>query len=193
MADTTMGTGRTAAGSPPRALEQAKDIGNELLGAVRDSANSLYEEQRDRAANEISSFGEVLRRSASSADPMRDTIIARYADDAARQITGFADTLRHRSLDELSADIEDFARRWPLLFMTAAVGVGIIAGRFMVASASRPHPSTQPQVRAQTAPTWESGFEEPAGGARHDYGAVEGGVSGGARAGYGAGSGREIG
>jgi len=32
----TMGTGRTAAGSSPRTLAQAKDIGSELIDAVRE-------------------------------------------------------------------------------------------------------------------------------------------------------------
>src|SRR5436190_433410 len=104
----TIGTERTAAGSSAHTLAQAKDIGSELIDAVRDGATSLFEEQRDRAANEIASFGEVLRRSVSS-------------------------------------------------------------------------------------PSWTAGSEQPIGGARHDYGAVGGGVSSDPRAGYGAGPGREVG
>ena len=185
----TMGTGRTAAGSSPRTLAQAKDIGSELIDAVRDSANSLFEEQRDRAASEIASFGEVLRRSVSSLDQAGGTTVARYTEDAAHQISDFADTLRHRSFTELSGDVEEFARRWPMLFMAAAVGVGIAAGRFMVSSAARPDESSQPQFSSARG----AAGNEPIGGARHDYGAVGGGVSGNARAGYGAGPGREVG
>ena len=185
----TIGTGRTAAGSSSRTLAQAKDIGSELIDAVRDGATSLFEEQRDRAANEIASFGEVLRRSVSSLDQAGGATVARYTEDAARQINQFADTLRHRSFAELSGDIEDFARRWPMVFMAAAIGAGMVAGRFLVSSAARPGEPAQPQ----SSPSWVAGSEQPIGGARHDYGAVGGGVSGGPRAGYGAGPGREVG
>src|SRR5438105_11112610 len=115
----TIGTGQPASGSSSRALAEAKGIGTELIDAVRDNATSLFEEQRDRAANEIASFGAVLRRSASALDQASGTAVSRYTEDAARQITEFAETLRHRSFGELTSDIENFARRWPMVFMAA--------------------------------------------------------------------------
>src|SRR6186713_307595 len=102
MADTMRTTtaspirGTTAAVSPEgrqreRAagvLGDAKEIGTELASAVRGSATSLFEEQRNRAADEIAALGETLRRSVQSLDNS-DGTVARYADQAARQIGDF--------------------------------------------------------------------------------------------------------
>jgi hypothetical protein len=155
------------------AVDEVKDMGTELLGAVRDGATSLFEEQRRRAAGEIGALGKVLRRSAQSIDRTAGPTVAQYADEAGRQISEFADTLRTRSLGQMAGDVEDFARRWPLAFMTAAAGIGVLAGRFLISSASRPAPSprTQPGQPSITG----AGAAMPAG-VRHD-GAVAGGVN----------------
>src|SRR5437667_1702892 len=65
-------TGATLVGERHRdmgagnAVEEVKDMGTELIGAVCDGATSLFEEQRRRAAGEIAAFGDALRRSAQS-------------------------------------------------------------------------------------------------------------------------------
>ena len=166
-----------------RAVEEAKEVGIEIMGAVREGATSFFEEQRNRAANEVASFGEMLRRSARSLDQNRSTTVGRYADDAAEEITAFAERLRNRSLGTMANDLEDFARRWPAAFMAAVVGAGFLAGRFLISSASRPAPNTTPPM-----PHPARTKHEPVGGARHDFGAVGGQVSGGANAGYGGGA-----
>src|SRR6266851_5584474 len=127
------------------AVDEVKDIGTELIGAVRDGATSLFEEQRRRAAGEIGALGEVLRRSAQSIDRTAGPTVAQYTEETGRQISKFADTLRSRSLGQMAGDVEDFARRWPVAFMTAAAGIGILVGRFLISSASRPAPSPRTQ------------------------------------------------
>lgn len=122
-------------GSGP-AVPSTGDVGNELMAAMRARATALFEEQRDRAASEIASFGELLRRSAESLES--DTgPVARYATEAGTRICAFADDLRHRTWDELSGDTADLARRWPMAFLAVATCAGFIAGRFLAASAVR--------------------------------------------------------
>jgi hypothetical protein len=118
---------------PGRAPADPREIGAELVAAVRDGANAIYEEQRNRIADEIAAAGEVLRRSAQSLQ--RDgTAAARYADDAGQQIGDFADRLRGLSWAELTADVAELARRWPLLFLGSAAGIGFVACRLLLAS-----------------------------------------------------------
>ena len=174
-------------GGGSRAVEDAKEMGTELIGAVREGATSFFEEQRNRAAREIASLGDMLRRSAQSLDQSSSTTIGRYAEDAASEITQFADRLRTRSLGMMANDAEDFARQWPIAFIAAAVGAGFLAGRFLVSSASRPASQTMTSPMPQPAST----MDQPIGGARHDFGAVGGPVTGGANAGYGVGGTRE--
>jgi hypothetical protein len=183
------GASRTAApvgtshGEPnvSRVVEEAKEVGNELIGAVREGATSFLEEQRNRAASEIASVGEMLRQSARGLDQNRATAISRYTEKAADEITQFADRLRRRPLGMMAEDVEDFARRWPVGFMAAAAGAGFLVGRFLIASGSRSQ--SQTMDRSSSRPT--SSMADPVGGARRDLGAVGGAASGG-NAGYGA-------
>src|SRR5438045_9382784 len=85
-------------GDGSRAVEEAKEVGTELIGAVREGATSFFEEQRNRAASEIAALGDMLRQSARCLDQTNSTTIGRYAEDAASEITQFADRLRTRSL-----------------------------------------------------------------------------------------------
>ena len=117
------------------AMADAKKVGSELVGAARESALSLLDAQRNRAADQIASIGDALRRSAESFEAKGGSSLTRYADQTADQICDFADTIRNRSWNELASDIETFARRWPIVYMASAVGIGFIAGRFMLSSA----------------------------------------------------------
>lgn len=168
-----------------RVVAEAKEVGTELIGAVREGATSFFEEQRDRAAKEIASLGEALRESAHCLDRTGSTAISRYADDAASEIEQFANRLRNRSLGMMADDVEDFARQWPTAFIAAAVGAGFLAGRFLISSASR----SQSQTASRPMPR-PAAMNQPVGGARHDFGAVGGSVSSG-NAGYGGTSMRE--
>ena len=182
-----MPVGNTHADAGSRVVEDAKEVGAELIGAVREGATSFFEEQRNRAASEIAALGDVLRQSARSLDRTSPTTIGRYAEDAAGEITQFADRLRTRSFGMMADDVEAFARNWPAVFMAAAVGGGFLAGRFLISSAARA--STQSATPATPRPA--SAVAQPIGAARHDFGAVGGPVSGGTNAGYGVGSTRE--
>jgi len=162
------------------AVAEAKEVGTQLMGAVREGATSFFEEQRDRAASEIASVGEMLRRSARNLDQNRSTTIGRYAEDAADEIAQFAERLRTRSLGMVTEDVEGFARQWPIAFIAAAVGAGFLAGRFLISSAARPQPRTMAPPASRPSPA----LNQPVGGARHDFGAVGGSASGG-NAGYG--------
>jgi hypothetical protein len=174
--------------SSGNALGDVKEIGTELAGAVRDSATSLFEEQRNRAADEIAALSEALRKTARGLDQSGGSV-ARYADQAAQQIGDFAGTLRNRSWNELAGDVEDFGRRWPLVFMAAAAGVGFVAGRFLMASAARSADAAKgvgdAGLPSSSTPTSQPGFGST--------GSVTAGISGNARSGYGATASRENG
>ena len=115
--------------------EVVKDMAGEVVGAVREAAGSFLDEQRQRAADEVAALAGILRRSAQGLEPQGATAVSRYADEAAQELRRFADTVRHRSWNALAADVESFARRFPVGFLMAALGVGFVASRFLSASA----------------------------------------------------------
>lgn len=203
MADTT----RTPSGSPFRgpsdpvpsaepqgehaaapALADAGKLGTELIAAVREGVASLFAEQRNRAADEIAAFGEVLRRSVPSLNQAGGGTVARYTDEAARRIDDFADRLRQRSWRELTGDIEDFARRWPGPFMASVAGLGFAAGRLLSSPAARP---AEPNPMRSSPARAAGEGDAPSDGARHDDRAGSGAVSSGATSGHDAAAARD--
>ena len=162
-----------------RAISDVKEMGTELVAAVRDSANALFEEQRNRAADEIAALGQALRRSAQSLE-QDGGAVARYADEAARQMGDFADTLRRRSWNQLTEDLEGAARRWPAVFMAATVGLGFLAGRFLMASSAR---SVEAGAASSSGVRGNTGIQPAMG---RDSGTVAGSISRPGTSGYGA-------
>ena len=163
-----------------KAISEAKKVGTELVGAARDSAVSLLDAQRARAADQIAAVGDALRSSAEVLEDKGGASLVRYADQAAEQIEGFADVVRNRSWSELAGDVEGFARRWPMAFMAAAVGIGFIAGRFMLSSSERSDAAApQREGRTDSAGHLPAAATNP--GARTEARALPTG----ARAGYG--------
>jgi hypothetical protein len=157
------------------AISDAKKVGSELVSAARDSATSLLDAQRARAADQIVAIGEALRRSAESFESTGAAALTQYVDQAADQLCGFADTVRDRSWNDLAGDVESFARRYPTMFMLSALGVGFIAGRFLLSS-----------ERARTAGGSGASYSGGYGSdTRRDIGGTSRTVSSGARAEYG--------
>ena len=179
------GAGDNGAIDPGQMIENAKNMGGQVIGAVQESATSLLDEQRNRAADQIATLADMVRNSVRSLDRQNAGAVCQYADDTARQINDFADRLRNRSWSELAEDVEGFARRWPAVFMASAIATGFVAGRFLTSSASRP--SEASASAPQTVHVTSATTDQPKGGARYDYGAVSGPISGGANSGYGSG------
>jgi len=128
---------REVEGQAMRAVAETKELGSEAMAAVRDSATTFYEEQRDRAATEIAAVGNLLCSSVQLLD-RNGGAVGHYAGDAGREINRFADRLRTRSWSELCSDVEGFARANPMFFMAAAAGAGFVAARVLAASANQP-------------------------------------------------------
>jgi hypothetical protein len=163
-----------------RALDDAKQMGSELLTAACDSVTALADEQRRRAADQIAAVGDALRSSAQSLDRDTGLPVGGYGNDAAGRLNDFAQTVRTREWADFARDLEGFARSQPMAFVAAALGIGFVAGRFLFSA-----PMPVPQVPAAPMPQPQRPANEPRGGVRYDYGAVSGPVSGDVRAGYG--------
>lgn len=143
-----------------------REVGR-LSEQMRDAAESLLDEQKDRMASAVHGVADMLRRTADTLERENNAAAAHYADRAAAQIDRFSETVRNRQLGEMVATAEDFARRQPALFIAGAVAAGFVIGRLL----ARPSRRDQGTAASQT-------------GYRADHRS-----SGETMAGYGAGSG----
>jgi len=157
-------------------MSDAKKVGSDLVGAARDSAMSLIDAQRARVADQIAALGDALRQSTESLESTGVGSLAQYAEQAADQISGFADTMRDRSWNDLAGDLESFGRRYPLTFMMSAMGVGFMLGRFLLSSSDRTQASMSSGAGMSGVRT---------SGMRGDMGSASRPVPSGARAEYG--------
>jgi hypothetical protein len=163
-------------------MSDARKVGSDLVGAARDSAVSLIDAQRGRTADQIVAVGDALRRSVESLESTGTGSLAQYVNQAADQVSGFADTVRDRSWSDLAGDLEGFARRSPTMFMASAVGIGFLVGRFLLSSSDRTH------TAGSTGMSTSGGR---ASDIRRDAGAASRTAPSGARAEYGSSGMRE--
>jgi hypothetical protein len=133
LAGAAVETARDMAGE---AVENARGMAGQLVEDVREVAESLLEEQKERAVEQVAGVAHALRKTAEELR-QENELIGRYAEQAADQVERLAETVRQRGLGDLVADLDDFARRQPTMFLVGAVAAGFIVGRFMAASAER--------------------------------------------------------
>ncbi|MGL4543782.1 MAG: hypothetical protein ACRCUI_14860 [Polymorphobacter sp.] len=103
-----------------QAVEQLQSVA--LDNKVR--ANALI----DGAAQAAAEFAERLDA---------DSPVARFARDAADALTGWSDTLRTKSVDDLVDDSRATIRRSPGLAVGLAVATGFVLSRFLKATSTR--------------------------------------------------------
>jgi ElaB/YqjD/DUF883 family membrane-anchored ribosome-binding protein len=132
----TLGTGTGAStsnmsGQAEELRRDAADQGGRLVDKARSSVRSAFEHQQNRTADSIGSVAQALHRAADELNQQNQGVVARYTDTAADRIERFADSLRHRDVDDLVADVEGFARRQPELFIGGAVALGFLFSRFL--------------------------------------------------------------
>jgi hypothetical protein len=152
---------------------------DQITGEIRSAAESLLDEGKGRAIGTVQGVAEALRKTAEGLHEAEGgEFVARYAEQAADQIERFTDSIRDRHLGDIVADIDDFARRQPTLFLLGAVAAGFAVGRLMAASSERRHQGA----------TTRDATARGATAARGDYRSRHGRDTREGMAGYGAGA-----
>jgi hypothetical protein len=160
--------GEKAKETAEHAIGQTRGMAHQLFGDVREAAEEMLDERKERAADSVHGVADALRRTAGNLKGENEAI-ARYAEQAADTVARFSDTVRERRFGDMIADLDDFARRQPTLFLVGAVAAGFIAGRFMAASAERQEPAWR--VARRKADRHRAGPAAPSTAGYGDFGA----------------------
>lgn len=118
-------------------MDQAKEQTGQMVEKARGSAFQAVDQQKHRAADSLGSVAQALRQTGDSLHSSDQGALGQYADRAADAIEQFSSQLHDKSVEELLSDAERFARREPELFLGGAVLLGLLASRFLKASARR--------------------------------------------------------
>jgi ElaB/YqjD/DUF883 family membrane-anchored ribosome-binding protein len=132
---------RSAAEIGRRAAEEVFGIGRHgaqhLGNRLRDAAQTLMHEQKDRAADAVAGLAQALSQAADQLEREEKPTAARYADQAAARVAQFSETVRAREIEEMLSEVERFARRQPTLFFAGTLAAGFLLGRILSRPSNR--------------------------------------------------------
>jgi hypothetical protein len=88
-----------------------------------------------RATGALDEAAKFLEDTARSVEEKMGPQYGRYGFSAAESVSGFADQLRGKDLEELTEDMRSFVRKSPAIAIGAAVGLGFVLARLVKAGA----------------------------------------------------------
>jgi hypothetical protein len=160
-------------------MEQVKERAQDVVGQVKETASSAKDQVGDRftrfvqerftqTGEQAIKLAESMRQSVGSMREQGQDAPARVAEQAADRVQAVGLYLRDNDGNQILGDIEDFARRQPLVVAAGAFVLGLAGARFLKASAARRQPpqSTGPTFGQQMPPPvseWELGVGSPSG------------------------------
>ncbi len=140
----------TSAPQPANVTEAAKDtlntvtesagaVASQAIGQAKEKAGSVLGEQKANLASGITSVASSIRQvgenlSGSTENNQVAALAGKYGENLAGQIEKFSSYIDEKDFRELMRDVEQFARRNPLLFVGSAFTLGIMAARFLKSS-----------------------------------------------------------
>jgi hypothetical protein len=146
----TVDTGITGDGGGT--TDQVKDQVRETAQVAQDKARGAVGQARGRISDQVdqrsTEAGERIAGTASDVRSIADELRSQGKDapaTLAEQVAGQADWvgdyLKGASGDRILRDVEDFARRQPMLVAAAGLALGFAASRFLKASSGRRYQS----------------------------------------------------
>jgi hypothetical protein len=120
---------RTPGGAPSINDKAKSDIAG-AAEAVKTEARRIANQHKNASADRLGEVAGAVARAAGSLETGMPQV-ASYGQDAAARLEGAAKTLRQRNIDDLVADIGNFARAQPVLFLGGAMLAGFALTRFL--------------------------------------------------------------
>ena len=146
--------------------EEVKERAQEVVSQVQDTAETAKERAGDRLTHFVDerstqggeqaiSLAESIRQGVQSMREQGQDAPARMAEQAADRVQALGLYLRDNDGNRILADVEDFARKQPLIVAAGAFAIGFAGARFLKASAARrqdQEPTTGPTFQEQYSP-----------------------------------------
>jgi len=134
---TDTGMHQETSSGTPAVVDQAKHTAGQVVDQVKQQASIRLSGQIDQAAEGLSTATETIRNVGQQLRENGQDPIAEYVDRAAHHVDRFSTYLRGKDLDDIVMDVEHFARRQPQFFIAGALGLGMLAARFLKSTPER--------------------------------------------------------
>jgi hypothetical protein len=117
-----------------QAGERVRDQASRAAGQVQDQAQAFLSEQKEVAAGHIEGVAKVLHETVDQLRQKSPGAVTDYAERAVEGLDTVAHALRERDMRDLVGQVEEFARRQPVLFLAGTVAIGFALARFLKSS-----------------------------------------------------------
>ena len=117
-----------AAEAVDEATDRAKTVADNAAARARAEAELQTAAVTGRVSREVDGAASALRGAADRIPP--DSAAGRSFNQLADSLSGAADSLRTRDLNQIVEDVRGMARRNPLMFVGGAALLGLAAARF---------------------------------------------------------------
>jgi len=119
-----------------KVLAQTKETAGQAIDRAKGQMKSQAASQKDRTADSLSGAARALESTGQQFRNEDLALVADYADSFAQQVRKASDYLGQRNVDDITRDVEDFARKNPSLFIGGAFVLGVALARFLKSSES---------------------------------------------------------
>ncbi|HEY7073756.1 MAG TPA: hypothetical protein VH418_00240 [Solirubrobacteraceae bacterium] len=143
--------------------EQVKDKAREGAEQARARARDEVDRRSTQAGEQVSATAGAIRQASSHLREQGQDGPARLVDQAAGHVERAGSWLQESDGDRILHDVEDFARRQPLVVVAGGIAVGFALSRLLKASSrdrydrrgSSPQPNGRQLPRTTSAPRYE--------------------------------------
>jgi len=137
-----MGQYRGTAGQTGETIkEQAK----EMVDHAQEQTQEMLTTRKEQAVSELGNIAQAFRQTGDQLREKEQTAAADAITQVANQVERFSNYLSNKEITDLLDEAENLARRNPELFLGGAFALGLLASRFLKASARRPMQQQQQQ------------------------------------------------
>ena len=113
------------------AADTIREEAGKLGSQAADRARGIADEGKDRASSALDEVAKMLHGAAGDVDDRLGAEYGRYARSAADGISGFADHLRGKQVDDIVADATALVKKSPVIAIGAAAAIGFVLARLI--------------------------------------------------------------
>ncbi len=113
------------------AKQAIKDSANKYTAQATDKVRTFAEDGKARASGALEQVAQLLTDAAGQVDEKLGSQYGGYARSAADSVSGFAEQVKAKDIDELFDDARELVRKSPAIAVGAAAAIGFVVARLV--------------------------------------------------------------
>jgi hypothetical protein len=165
-----MSTYTTQPTAEPSVSDQAKEKTQEAADKAKGALRSQVDQRSTDAGRRVGGFASDFRSVGERLREQGKDQPAKLADQAADRAERLGSYLSESDADRILGDVEDFGRRQPWVLIAGGMAIGLVASRFLKASAADRYEQRSrgqlPARAGEVAPTGSGSYTSPVASGR---------------------------